>query len=71
MTERGFCLAALAIGLAACASQPPGSALDGRIDGALYRGTQAVARDDWRAADAAFAQAQTLALSVEDEHRWW
>lgn len=70
MIERGLCIAAMAIGLAACATQPTRSVLDGRIDGALNRGGQAVARDDWREADAAFAQAQTLALSIEDERRW-
>lgn len=72
MIERlGITAAWLALALLqGCAAAGRATPLDARIDNALARGQQAVQRDDWRDADSAFAQAQQLALSVDDRRRW-
>lgn len=60
----------LICGLQACTTAPLRTALDQRIESTLRTGQQAIGRDDWQRADLAFAQAQGLARSVDDDSRW-
>ena len=71
MNKTGCLLAAsLLCLLQACAAAPARTALDERMDRSLRAGQQAVAQDNWQRADLAFAQAQALARSVDDNRRW-
>lgn len=66
----GLLIVSLICLLQACVAAPARTALDERMDRSLRAGQQAVAQDDWQRADLAFAQAQRLARSVDDEGRW-
>ncbi|MES2684793.1 MAG: hypothetical protein V4650_14840 [Pseudomonadota bacterium] len=66
----GLLVASLIFLLQACAAAPTRTVLDERMDRSLRAGQQAVAQDHWQRADMAFAQAQALARSVDDNGRW-